>query len=127
MIQQRNFWMVLLLSIVTCGIYGYYYIYTMTRDLNQIIGEQKIDPALAVLLSIVTCGIYTYIWYYQYGNYIQDVAQANEIRVFENGTTYLLWLILGAFIFVGPIIAEYLFISNFNKIAQAYNMSAYNQ
>lgn len=121
MIQQRNFWMVLLLSIVTCGIYGYYYVYTMTRDLNQIVGEQKIDPALAVLLTIVTCGIYTYIWYYQYGNYIQEVAQANEVKVFENGTSYLLWLILGSFIIVGPIIAEYLFISNFNKVAEAYN------
>lgn len=121
MIQQRNFWMVLLLSVITCGIYGFYYIYTMTRDLNQIIGEQKFDPALAVLLSIVTCGIFTYIWYYQYGNNIQEVAQANQIKVYENGTSYLLWMILGSFIIVGPLIAEYLFICNFNKVAEAYN------
>lgn len=34
MIQKREFWMVLLLSIVTCGIYTYVYYYQMTRDLN---------------------------------------------------------------------------------------------
>lgn len=121
MIKQRNFWMILVLSIVTCGIYGFYYMYTMTRDLNQILGEQKIDPALAVLLTIVTCGIYQFIWYYQYGNYIQNVAQSNDIKVFENGTTYLLWLVLGSFIVVGPLVAQYLFVSNFNKITIAYN------
>lgn len=126
MIQQRNFWKVFLLSLITCNIYMYYYIYTTTRDMNTISGENKIEPSLAVILSIVTCGIYSYFWYYDYGNTIQNIAHANNIYVNENGTTYLLWSILGVFIGIGPLIALYLFISNFNKISVAYNCAINN-
>ena len=39
MIEQRNFVTFLLLNIITCGIYGWYYIYTMTRDINTMVGD----------------------------------------------------------------------------------------
>ena len=61
MIEQRNFVTFLLLNIITCGIYGWYYIYTMTRDINTMVGDdgRNTDPTTALLLSIFTCGIYT--------------------------------------------------------------------
>lgn len=124
MIQRRDFWMVLLLTIITCGIYGFYYIYQITKDLNTMAGNdgKTIDPAIAVVLSIVTCGIYEVWWYYQMGNRIQQMGMANNIPVEENGTTYLLWVLLGYVVCgLGTWVAMYLFIKNFNNIAFAYN------
>lgn len=126
MIQRREFWMVVLLSIVTCGIYTYIYIYQMTKDLNMMAGndDKYVDPMLAVILSIVTCGIYTWWWYYQMGNRMQNMGMANNVPVEENGTTYLLWILLGALVCgIGPFIGMYLFIKNFNNLAFAYNAS----
>lgn len=124
MIQKREFWMVLLLSIVTCGIYTYIYLYQMTRDLNQMAGpdDKTVEPGMVVLLSIVTCGIYTWYWYYQMGNRMQNMGNANNVLVEENGTTYLLWILLGSLLAgIGSFIAMYLFIKNFNRLADAYN------
>lgn len=129
MIQRREFWIVLLLSIVTCGIYYYVYLYQMTRDLNTMAGndDKHVDPALAVVLSLVTCGIYSYWWYYQMGNRMQNMGRANNITVEESGTTYLLWILLGSLICgIGPLIGMYLFIKNFNNLAFAYNSSNSN-
>lgn len=129
MIQRREFWTVLLLSIVTCGIYSYYWVYQTTKDLNQMAGEdgQFTDPALAVILSIFTFGIYPLWWYYKLGNRMQNMGIANNIRVEENGTTYLLWLLLGSLICgLGAFVALYLFIKNLNFLTDAYNSATYH-
>ncbi len=126
MIQRREFWVILLLTIVTCGIYYYIYLYQVTKDLNTMAGndDKFTDPAMVVVLSIVTCGIYSWWWYYQMGNRMQNMGMANNVRVEENGTTYLLWLLLGSFVCgIGPLIGLYLFIKNFNNLAFAYNSS----
>lgn len=124
MIQRREFWMVLLLTIVTCGIYHYFYLYQMTKDINTMAGNdgKTVDPTLAVILSIVTCGIYDIWWYYQMGNRMQTMGTVNAIPVEENGTTYLLWYLLGFVVCgLGIWVAMYLFIKNFNNLAFAFN------
>ena len=57
----------LLLSIVTCGIYSYYFLYCLARDINvmcQDDGDSTPGLAAFILLSFVTCGFYAYYWYY---------------------------------------------------------------
>ena len=39
MIPHRSFLTVFLLSVVTCGIYWYYYMYRLTQDINQMTGD----------------------------------------------------------------------------------------
>ena len=69
MIRQRNFATVFLLSIITCGIYFFYFLYTTTRDMNIMVGNdnRNTDPGIVVLLSLVTCGLYDLFWYYEQG------------------------------------------------------------
>lgn len=83
---------------------------------------KTVDPTLAVILSIVTCGIYDIWWYYQMGNRMQTMGTVNAIPVEENGTTYLLWYLLGFVVCgLGIWVAMYLFIKNFNNLAFAFN------
>lgn len=75
--QDRNFWMYLLLSIVTCGIYSIYWWYVFVNDLNTLgqgDGEESPNYIVVILLSIVTCGIYNYFWYYKQGNRMQKIG-----------------------------------------------------
>lgn len=128
MIQRRDFWTVFLLSIITCGIYSYYWVYQTTKNINTMAGDDGsfVDPALAVILTLFTCGIYPLWWYYKLGNRMQNMGAANSIRVEESGSIYLLWMLFGILICgIGPLIAMYLFIKNVNLLTDAYNAATY--
>ncbi len=118
-IKQRSFWTYLGLSIITCGIYHLYFLYTITDDVNAMCDDNEdITPVLAVVLTIVTCGLYTFWWLYKIGNRIQTQGQSNDLIIQENGSTYLLWALLGSVVCgIGTYVAYYLLIKNFNIIA----------
>lgn len=89
----------LLLSIVTCGIYSYYFLYCLARDINTMCQEDgDSTPGIAafILLSFVTCGFYALYWYYKIGNRLQANAPRYGLVFQENGTTILMWQIVGA-------------------------------
>lgn len=117
----------ILLSFITCGIYGYYFIYKMAHDVNIACdGDGESTPGLVqlILLSWITCGIYAWFWYYNLGNRLAKNGARYGLNITENGTTVLMWQIFGALICgIGPIIAMYILIKNSNMICNAYNRS----
>lgn len=117
----------ILLTIVTCGIYGYYFLYCMARDMNIMCegdGEQTAGLAVFILLSIVTCGIYSWIWYYKLGNRLATNAPRYGLTFQENGTTIIMWLLIGSLVCgIGPFVAMHILIKNTNTLAAAYNQS----
>lgn len=113
------------LSIVTCGIYQWYFIYKLAQDLNRMCeGDGDETPGLLafILLSLVTCGLYSYWWEYKIGNRLQRNAPRFGLTFQENGTTILLWHIVGVVLCcLGPFIAMNIVIKNTNALAMAYN------
>lgn len=125
--ETRSLPMVILLSIVTCGIYSYYFLYSIAADANVVCdGDGKSTAGLLefILLSLVTCGIYSWFWYYNLGNRLQANAPRYGLTFQENGTTLLMWLIFGNWLcFIGSYVALYILINNMNALAHAYNES----
>ena len=125
MIQRREFWTYVLLSFVTCGIYSIYFWYKCSEDVNRIClgdGDETMNFILAWLLGIVTCGIFLIIWYYKLGNRLQMAGQKYGIAIQENGTTVILWKVLGMFVCsVLSYYADYILIKNVNVLAEKYN------
>lgn len=115
----------IILSIITCGIYSYYFIYKMAHDVNIACdgdGENTSGLVAFILLSFITCGIYAWFWYYNLGNRLAANGPRYGLSIQENGTTVLLWQIFGAFICgIGPFVAMHILIKNSNKICNAYN------
>lgn len=126
--EDRSLLMYILLTIVTCGIYSYYFIYKLAEDTNTVCnGDGKSTAGLIqfILLSIVTCGIYTWIWYYNLGNRLAENAPRYGLNFQENGTTVLLWMLFGSLLCgIGAFVAWNIIIKNMNALAHAYN--AYN-
>ena len=57
-IEQRNIALCIILSIITCGIYGLYWIYKLTEDVNTLKGDPNATSGgIVILLGIITCGI----------------------------------------------------------------------
>ena len=122
---DRSVIMWLLLSIITCNIYSYYFIYCLARDLNimcQNDGEETPGLVVFILLSFVTCGFYALYWYYKIGNRLQANAPRYGLMFPENGTTIIMWQTVGALLCgLGPILALKIIIKNTNALAAAYN------
>ena len=92
MVQNRNIVVCILLSIVTCGIYGLYWLYCMANDVNTVSNTQNgTSGGMVLLLTIVTCGIYGLYWLYQAGAKL-DVAHGQST---SNGILYLILGICG--------------------------------
>ncbi len=87
---ERNIVLCIVLSIVTCGIYGIYWMCKLNEEINSLSGQEGLSGILVVLLSIVTCGIYGLIWYYRMGQRV-DIIKDQE------GSSHILFLVLGLF------------------------------
>lgn len=123
---DRSLLVLILLSVITCGIYNLFFMYGMIRDVNIALyndGEKTPGLAKYVLLGIITCGIYQLWWIYNIGNRIQTSAKTlYDISIEESGTTLILWKVIGCLICgLGTYVGDYLLIKNVNLISGAYN------
>ena len=124
MIKKRGLVGLILLSAITFGIYGLYWIHKLAKDVNLLCaGDGKKTGGLLKLffLSLITFGIYGMVWYYMLGDRLQENAPKYNLSFNESGGTLLLWIILGSFIIVGPFIAYHIIIKNVNALADEYN------
>ena len=109
-IAPRSIVTAILLTVITCGIYGIYWFVVLTNDMNKLaLRENETNGGMALLLSIVTCGIYTLYWSYKMGEKRDYVAG-------ENASSSIIYLILSLFGF--GIIAYALAQDTINKAVE---------
>lgn len=115
-IQERNIVVALLLSFITGGIYGLYWLYCLTEDTNKLSGDPNATSGgMVILLSLITCGIYTWYWMYKRGEILDQFLMSRGIPGGDKAVLYLVLSICG----VG--IASYCLIQNeLNKLARGY-------
>ena len=123
---NRSFIKFLLLTIITCGIYGIITYYKITEDINTICRpyDNKTTTNYLVatlLLGPITCGIYPIIWMHNMCNRIGDNLKHRGLATNFSASTFWLWNVLGSFIFVGPFIFMYKFFEATNQLAADYN------
>ena len=88
--MNKNIVLCVVLSIVTCGIYGLYWMWTLNeaaRTVNP--NEWQMDGVLAVVLTVVTCGIFGYYWNYKMGKAFMAIGAS------DNSVLYLVLSIFG--------------------------------
>ncbi len=116
MLENRNIAVCIILSIVTCGIYGLYWLACLANDVNEVSGRQDdLSGGMVVLLSIVTCSIYHLYWSYTAGEKIDAARQARGLPVQSNGLVYLLLSLFGL-----SIVAYALMQNELNRMSGPY-------
>ena len=105
--------MVILLSIVTCFIYYYIWLWWTKEDLNKLLGREEITTVMFI------CSIFV-PFFYLYYLYKADIALNDEICPPRNVTyskNFILWLILDLLVgVVGSCIAMFQIQETLNKI-----------
>lgn len=65
---ERSIPLAIILSIITCGIYGIYWMIVLNDDINRLSGEPNATSGgMVFLLTLITCGIYGIYWAYKMG------------------------------------------------------------
>lgn len=89
--QQRSVGLCVFLTIITCGIYGFYWIAVLNDDANEVTGHGTTSGGMVVLFTIITCGIYGVYWSYKMG---EKLDQARFERNIPTGSQSILYLVL---------------------------------
>jgi hypothetical protein len=94
--EKRSIALSIILSFITCGLYGLYWYYKLTNDAHQAVGRQTTaSGGMAILFSIITCGIYTLYWAYKIGDSIAEAREARGMRSDHNAP--IIYLLLSLF------------------------------
>lgn len=112
MVQQRNIALCIVLSIVTCGIYGIYWFICLSNDANTVSRTNGTSGGTAFLLSLVTCGIYGFYWMFKQGEKLDAAKTAKGMPSSNSGIIYLVLAIFGL-----GIISYALMQDSINKLA----------
>jgi len=92
--QKRSVGVCIILTLITCGIYGLYWFYKLTEEINIASEDHSISPGAALLFTILTCGIYGIYWSYKMG---KNMSKAQFLRGMSRDDNSILYLILSIF------------------------------
>ena len=121
MINKRSVALCIILSIITCGIYGIYWFVVMTNDVKTSANDNELaSGGLALILTLVTCGIYGIYWAYKMGELTTKAKKQRGIDADSNmAIIYLLLEIFGLGIIVYALVQN-----DLNKMADTTPVQA---
>ncbi len=111
--EKRDPVMVLVFTLLTCGIYGWYWWYTVADDMKNALRREDINPMMDIVLGFVTCGIYLIFLYYKYPQMMLEMQ--DRVRLPRNDISTVT-LLLGIFF---PLAAIFIIQTELNKIWDA--------
>jgi len=85
----------LVLILITCGLYYLYYIYVVSEETQEFLGERDMSPGVEVLLSVITCGLYNIYWDYKVGKRVAAMCGRVGLPITDNAVLYLILDLVG--------------------------------
>lgn len=104
MVKERNLAVSIILTIVTCGIYGIVWYISMTDDVGTVSGDQNMSGGKAFLFTLLTCGIYSFIWSYNVGKDLNEAQLKAGKPATDNSILYLILSLFGLGIVVYALV-----------------------
>ena len=92
---ERSPLTVLLLSLVTCGIYFIVWKYQTTDELRRASGDESLNPTTDLLITLVSCGLYAIYVSYRNAQKVYQLSQRLGMGRSDQSTAALLLAIFG--------------------------------
>lgn len=93
--RERNIVTCIILSLVTCGIYGIVWFINLTDDAARANNNPNFSGGTAFLLTLVTCGIYSIYWNYKMGKEIYNAKISKGMSASDQSILYLILSLFG--------------------------------
>ena len=121
---NRSFLVVLLLTLITFGIYGLFFTHSVIKDVNiacEKDGKHTTGLLALFFFGLITFGIYSLVWIIllimRLENFAIAFGQEPDVTILS----FLLWFLLGSFIIIGPFVAGYKHIKGINQVCTIFN------
>jgi len=110
--ERRGVAAAVIFTIITCGIYGIYWMYKIAQGYYETPTNERVDttPGVTVLLIIITGGIYGWYCYYKWGRATAEIWGRYGR---DDGDKAVMYLLLSIFGF--SIICDAMIQSDFNN------------
>lgn len=96
MVEKRDIALAIVLTIITCGIYGLYWFVKLNDDINVLADDKEATSGgMALLFTIITCGIYEFYWMYKMGEKLDNVAVKRGESASSRAILYLVLTLFG--------------------------------
>ena len=93
--MERSIPQCIIFSIITCGIYGLYWLMKLNDETLELTGQEGQSGVMVLLLTIVTCNIYGMYWAYKQGEKISAMVEKRGGAASNNAILYLILCIFG--------------------------------
>ena len=115
MFQKRDAVKAVIFTIITCGIYGIFWVMKLNDEAKLAAKDESLPSGgMVILLTIVTCGIYGYYWSYKMGQILYKAQLDRNIPTAKDNS--VLYLILNI---IGLSIVNYVLMQNsLNEMAE---------
>jgi len=121
-IEKRSIGMAIVLCIVTCGIYAWFWVYKVWDSLYKA-NDMPSNAGTDLLLSLVTCGIYYIYMYYKAGKLEASAFARHGLQQKDDSVMYVLLAVFGFWVISLAILQ-----SNINsQLADAANNANFPQ
>lgn len=87
---HRNPFVVLLLTVVTFTLYGYYWLYVTTDELRRETGRE-LSPVLDVLLAVLTLGLWGLYVSWRNAGIVHEVLSARSVEHVDSSTAVMVF------------------------------------
>ncbi|MDE5772045.1 MAG: DUF4234 domain-containing protein [Ruminococcus sp.] len=124
---SRDLLKVILLSLITFGIYGIIFYSGLSKDVNAIAsrydGRKTMHYCLmCFVVAPLTLGIGLLVWCHNISDRIGNELKRRGIDYSFNAGTFWLWYVLGAIVIVGPFVYLHKMCVAMNKLSENYNI-----
>lgn len=110
-IQKRSIVSVILFSIITCGIYGLYWMYQVAKELQLATGKSQFSPAIILVLGLFISPVGFVLLAMECNDRLNDIRAAKGMPPADN---MVLWVVLGILL---PIVQVALIQNEINQVA----------
>lgn len=93
--KNRSIITYVIINFFTLGIFGYYWLYSICKDVYESGVDDRFKPGRTLLLTIFTFGIYGIYWAYKMGDICKKIGEGNGVIVEDYSIFYLLLALIG--------------------------------
>jgi hypothetical protein len=110
--------MVLVLTMLTCGIYYLYWVYATSSELKEALGDEEIKPGIDLLLTIVTCYLWAIYLEHRNAQRVHAALLSRDPYAKDQSEIILILNVCAVFVGVTWLIATYILQEEYNKLTR---------
>ncbi len=125
---NRSMWKLMLLNILTLGVYSIIFFIPFSFDLDKIAPKSDHSKTMnflfAYIFSLFTFSIVIVIWHYHIAVRVEEALSERNIDCEFGTKDFWIWYFLGSFILVGPFVYFHKLCKAMNLLCEDYNEKA---